>query len=100
MPREILADDIERFLTTVDGVVSARLLTSPSGDVDQIYITADDATEGRAARRSVVAALMTAYGIPVEPWRIQVTPLRGSRTADLPHLTAQRAEQPAPSTEH
>ncbi|HEX9247766.1 MAG TPA: hypothetical protein VGA35_16535 [bacterium] len=99
MPREILADDIERFLTTVDGVVSARLLTSPSGDVDQIYITADDATEGRAARRSVVAALMTAYGIPVEPGRIQVTHLRGSRTAELPDLKVVRVEETASGTE-
>ena len=99
MPREILADDIERFLTTVDGVVSARLLTSPSGDVDQIYITADDATEGRAARRSVVAALMTAYGIPVEPGRIQVTHLRGSRIADLPDLKVVRVEETASGTE-
>ena len=99
MPREILADDIERFLTTVDGVVSARLLTSPAGEVDQIYITAEDATDGRTARRSVVAALMTAYGIPVEPGRIQVTHLRGSRTADLPDLKVVRVEETASGTE-
>src|SRR5207302_1308541 len=99
MPREVLADDIERFLTTVDGVVSARLLTSPSGEVDQIYITAEDATDGRAARRSVVAALMTAYGIPVEPGRIQVTHLRGSRTAELPDLKVVRVEETASGTE-
>ena len=73
MPREILAEDIERFLTTVDGVVSARLLTSPSGDVDQIYITADDATTTssangvsgslpRAARsRSAISLAMSRY---------------------------------------
>ncbi|HTD48096.1 MAG TPA: hypothetical protein VK881_12595 [bacterium] len=99
MPREVLADDIERFLTTVDGVVSARLLTSPSGEVDQIYITAEDATDGRAARRSVVAALMTAYGIPIEPGRIQVTHLRGSRAADLPDLKVVRVEETASGTE-
>lgn len=99
MPREILADDIERFLTTVDGVVSARLLTSPSGDVDQIYITAEDGTDGRAARRSVVAALMTAYGIPVEPGRIQVTHLRGARAAEVPDLTVVRLEETASGAE-
>ena len=99
MPREILAEDIERFLTTVDGVVSARLLTSPSGEVDQIYITAEDATEGRAARRSVVAALMTAYGIPIEPGRIQVTHLRGARAAELPDLKVVRVEETASGAE-
>src|SRR5207302_1623384 len=99
MPREILAEDIERFLTTVDGVVSARLLTSPSGEVDQIYITAEDATEGRAARRSVVAALMTAYGIPIEPGRIQVTHLRGARAAEVPDLKVVRVEETASGAE-
>ena len=99
MPREVIAEDIERFLGTVEGVASVRLLTAPSGAIDQIYVTADDATEGRAARRSIVAALMTAYGIPIEPWRIQVTRLRGARAAGLPDLKVIRVEESASATE-
>jgi sRNA-binding regulator protein Hfq len=93
MPKEILAEEIERFLGTVEGVASARLLTSPSGEIDQIYITADDHTEGRTVRRAVVAVLMTQYGIPVEPWRIQVAHLKRFGPAELPNLKMLRVEE-------
>jgi sRNA-binding regulator protein Hfq len=100
MPQEIHAEDIEKFLGTVDGVGSARLLTSPSGEIDQIYVAADAATESRAVRRAVVAALMTAYGIPIEPWRIQVTRLRdGLRPAEMPNVQVVRVEETVSSTE-
>jgi sRNA-binding regulator protein Hfq len=93
MPKEILAEEIERFLGTVEGVASARLLTSPSGEIDQIYVTADDRTEGRTARRAVVAVLMTQYGIPLEPWRVQVAHLKRFSPAELPNLKMLRVEE-------
>jgi len=100
MPKKIFAEEIERFLGTVTGVASVRLLTSPSGEVDQIYVTAGDALEGRAIRRSIVAALMTEYGLPVEPWRIQVTRLReGPRVDELPDFRVLRVEESASSTQ-
>ena len=99
MPREVRAEDIERFLGTVEGVASIRLLTSPSGEIDQIYVTADDAVEGRAARRSVVAALMTEYGIPVEPWRVHVTHLRGAHASEGAELQVVRLEETVSATE-
>jgi len=99
MPREVLAEDIERFLATVEGVAAIRLLTSPSGEIDQIYVTADDAVEGRAARRSIVAALMTEYGIPVEPWRIHVTHLRGAHASEGSDLQVVRLEETVSATE-
>ena len=100
MPKKILAEEIERFLGTITGVASARLLTSPSGEVDQIYVTAGDALEGRAVRRSIVAALMTEYGLPVEPWRIQVTRLRdGPRIDELPDFRVLRVEESASHTQ-
>jgi host factor-I protein len=99
MVREVLAEEIERFLGTVDGVASARLLTSPSGEIDQIYVTADDRTEGRIARRAVVAALMTQYGIPLESWRVQVAQLKRFTPAELPNLKMLRVEETISATE-
>ena len=99
MPKEIHAEEIERFLETIDGVASARLSTSPSGEIDQIYVTADDATESRAARRAVVAALVTTYGIPVEPWRVQVVHLKGFPTAGVRPLRVVRVEETLSASE-
>ena len=93
MPKQVLAEDIERFLATVDGVASARLLTSPSGEIDQVYVTADDSTESRVARRVVVAALATQYGIPLEPWRIQVAHLKRFSPTELPRFSVLRVEE-------
>lgn len=99
MPKQILAEEIERFLGTVEGVASARLLTVPSGEIDQVYVTADEGTESRSARRAVVAALITEYGIPVEPWRVQVTTLKRFGSADLPNLKVLRVEEAITGTE-
>ena len=99
MTKQIHAEEIEKFLGTIDGVASARLSTSPSGEIDQIYVSADDATESRAARRAVVAALLTTYGIPVEPWRVQVVHLKGFPTAGLRHLRIVRIEETLSATE-
>jgi sRNA-binding regulator protein Hfq len=99
MPKQVLAEEIERFLGTVDGVASARLLTSSSGEIDQIYVTADSGTEARAARRAVVAALVTRFGIPVEPWRVQVAALKQFAPAELPYLRALRIEETTSATE-
>jgi len=99
MPKEVVAEEIERFLGTVDGVASARLLTSPSGEIDQIYVTADERTEGRIARRAVVAALMSQYGIPLESWRVQVAQLKRFSPAELPYLKMLRVEETLSATE-
>jgi sRNA-binding regulator protein Hfq len=99
MPKQVRAEEIERFLGTVDGVASARLLTSASGEIDQIFVTADGGTEARAARRAVVAALVTRFAIPVEPWRVQVAALKQFAPAELPYLRALRIEETISATE-
>lgn len=94
MPREVFAEEIERFLGTLDGVASARVFTTRAGEVSQVYVTAENAADSRAIRRGVGAALISAYGLPVEPWRIQVTQLRdGLRPAEIPHFTVVRVEE-------
>ncbi len=100
MPREVFAEEIERFLGTLDGIASARVFTSPVGEISQVYVTAENSADSRAIRRGVGAALISAYGLPVEPWRIQVTQLRGGlRPAEIPHFRIVRVEESVTPTE-
>jgi sRNA-binding regulator protein Hfq len=100
MPREVFAEEIERFLGTLDGVASARVFTNPAGEISQVYVTAENSADSRAIRRGVGAALISAYGLPVEPWRIQVTQLRdGLRPAEIPHFRVIRVEEAVSAAE-
>jgi sRNA-binding regulator protein Hfq len=94
MPREVFAEEIEQFLGTLDGVASARVFTTHAGEISQVYVTAENSADSRAIRRGVGAALVSAYGLPVEPWRIQVTQLRdGLRPTEIPHFGIVRIEE-------
>jgi sRNA-binding regulator protein Hfq len=100
MPREIFADDIERFLETLDGVSSARVLTEPDGAVSYVYVTTDTAADSRALRRGVVAALQARFGIPIEDWRVRLTQLRaGVAPAEIPRFRVVRVEESATAAE-
>lgn len=100
MPRHVLAEEIEQFLGTVDGVRSARILTTPAGEISQIYVTAENLFDGRAVRRAVEAVLSTTYGLPVEPWRIQVTQFRaGLGPAEIPQFRLIRVEESVSASE-
>ena len=96
MPREIFADEIERFLQGLEGVSSARVLTGPGGEISYVYITTESAPDSRGLRRGVVAALQSRFGIPVEEWRVRVTQLRaGLQPVEIPRFRVVRVEETA-----
>jgi len=100
MPKEVFAEEIERFLGTLDGVAAARVISTPAGEVAQVYVTAEHAADVRAVRRGVAAALVSTYGIPIEPWRIQVTqPRAGVGPAELPRFEILRVEETVAAAE-
>lgn len=100
MPREVFAEEIERFLATLDGVVSARVFTTPAGDIAQVYVTAENAADPRVVRRGVATALVSTYGLPVEPWRILVTQFRsGLQPSEIPRFRVMRVEESLSATE-
>ncbi|HYM69105.1 MAG TPA: RNA chaperone Hfq [bacterium] len=72
MPKEVFAEDIERLIGALDGVVAVRVFTTRGGEIAQVYVTVDPAADVRAVRRGVGTALVSSYGIPIEPWRIQI----------------------------
>jgi len=96
MPREIFADEIERFLEALDGVSSARVLTGPAGDISYVYVTTESALDSRGLRHGVLAALQSRFGIPIDDWRVRVTQLRaGVQPSEIPHFRVVRAEETA-----
>lgn len=93
MPREVFAEEIERLLAALDGVASARVVTTPAGAIDRVYVTSAGG-DSQAIRRGVVAAVVSAFGVPVEPWRVQVTQLRsGVRPQEIPRFRVARVEE-------
>ncbi len=93
MPKEVFAEEIERLLAALDGVASARVVTTPAGTIDHVYVTASH-SDSHAIRRGVVAALVSAFGVPVDPWRVQVTQLRsGVRPDEIPQFRVARIEE-------
>jgi sRNA-binding regulator protein Hfq len=100
MPREIFADEIERFLESLDGVSSARVLTGTNGDVSYVYVTTEAARDSRGLRSGVIAALQSRFGLPVDDWRVRVTQLRaGAHSAQIPHFRVVRVEETATASE-
>ena len=100
MPKEVFAEEIEHFLGTLDGVAAVRVFSTPAGDVAQVYVTAEHAADVRVVRRGIAAALVSTYGIPIEPWRIQVTqPRAGMGPGELPRFQILRVEETVAATE-
>ena len=96
MPREIFADEIERFLEALDGVSSARVLTGPGGDISYVYVTTESASDTRGLRHGVLAALQSRFGIPIDDWRVRVTQLRaGVQPTEIPDFRVVRVEETA-----
>jgi sRNA-binding regulator protein Hfq len=100
MPREVFAEEIERFLGTLDGVASARVFTTPAGEIAQVYVTAERMADPRGVRRSITTALLSTYGLSVDPWRVQVTQFRGGiRPSEIPRFRLVRVDERVSKTE-
>ncbi len=98
MPKEVFAEDIERLIGTLDGVVAARVSTTPAGDIDQVYVSVGPAADVRAVRRSIGTALVSTYGLPLDPWRIQIAqPRPGPR--EPPRFRVLRIEETVATAE-
>ncbi len=83
VPNEIFAEDIEALLKRLEGVTAARVVATDAGEIDRIYITASSEHDPTSVRRMVASALMSAYSLSLDGWRVQVARLRenGSRLA-------------------
>lgn len=100
MPKEVFAEDIERLIGALDGVAAARVFTTRGGEIAQVYVTVDPAADVRAVRRGVGTALVSSYGIPIEPWRIHIAqPRTGPGAGALSPFRVLRIEETVGATE-
>ncbi len=73
----------ENLLTSLEGVLSARLVTTPLGEVSEIHILATNAQTPKQVVRNVESALLAHLGLKVDHRKISV-----AHTAEVAPLKA------------
>ncbi len=76
--------EAEKLLLSLTGVVSARLVTRPGGEVDEVHLLTTDEVTAKQTVRNVESALLAHLGLEVDHRKISV---------------AQTRERPAPQPE-
>ena len=73
----------ENLLTTLEGVLSARVVTTPLGEVAEVHILASSSLSPKQVVRNVESALLAHLGLKVDHRKISV-----AQTADVKPLEA------------
>jgi hypothetical protein len=97
----------EELLATLPGVISARIVASGSGSVDEIHILTTDEVSPKQTVRNVESALIAHLGMRVSHKKISVatssegrnqqTPPKGMET--VPPARSEKVERPEPPKE-
>lgn len=72
-------EEAERLLLSLKGVVSARLVARPGGEVDEIHLLTTDEVSAKQTVRNVESALLAQLGLEVDHRKISV-----AQTKELP----------------
>jgi len=73
----------ENLLTTLEGVLSARVVTTPLGEVSEIHILAQAGLQPKQVVRNIESALLAHLGVKVDHRKISV-----AQTADIKPIEA------------
>jgi hypothetical protein len=73
----------ENLLTTLEGVLSARVVTTPLGEVSEIHILAQAGLQPKQVVRNIESALLAHLGVKVDHRKISV-----AQTADVKPIEA------------
>ena len=65
-------EDAERLLTSLTGIVSARLVTRPGGEIDEIHVLTTDEVTAKQTVRNVESALLAHMDLSVDHRKISV----------------------------
>ena len=77
-------EDAEKLLLSLKGIVSARMVTRPGGEVEEIHLLTTDEVTAKQTVRNVESALLAHLGLAVDHRKVSV---------------AQTKERPAPKAE-
>ena len=69
-------EEAERLLQSLTGVVSARLVTRPGGEVDEVHLLTTDEVTAKQTVRNVESALLAHLGLEVDHRKISVAQTR------------------------
>lgn len=76
-------EDAERLLLSLKGVVSARLVTRPGGEVEEVHLLTTEEVSAKQTVRNVESALLAHLDIAVDHRKISVAQTK-DRAAALP----------------
>ena len=85
----------ENLLTSLEGILSARVVTTPLGEVSEIHVLAQAGLTPKQIVRNVESALLAQLGLKVDHRKISI-----AQTADVRPLDAGTAQAAQPVTMH
>jgi hypothetical protein len=83
--------EAERLLLSLPGVVSARVVSRPGGDIDEIHLLTTTEVKPKQTVRNVESALLAHLDLPVDHRKISV-----AQTTDGPAPAPAKAPEPEP----
>lgn len=82
----------ERLLTSLSGVLSARIVANPQGDVTEVHVLVQAGTAPKQVVRNVESALLAHLGLKVDHRKISVAQTASVEPIDVLEKTAVHAE--------
>jgi hypothetical protein len=82
--------EAERLLLSLKGVLSARLVTRPGGEVEEIHLVTTEEVSPKQTVRNVESALLASLDLPVDHRKISV-----AQTKEVPPSVGDEEEEPA-----
>lgn len=87
-------EDAERLLLSLKGVVSARLVTRPGGDVEEIHLLTTEEVTPKQTVRNVESALLAHMDLPVDHRKISVAQTQNPPEAEAVELPVRILPEP------
>ena len=91
-------EDVERALTGLKDVRSARIVTNDAGGILEIHVVADTARSAKMVARDVESILVAKIGLSIDHRKISVAQVEGEETAEA-GPTSQAEARPAKRVE-
>ena len=91
-------EDVERALTGLKDVRSARIVTNDAGGILEIHVVADTARSAKMVARDVESILVAKIGLSIDHRKISVAQVEGEETAEAGQ-TSQAEARPAKRVE-
>jgi hypothetical protein len=76
-PRTWRIEEAETFLSRLNGVLSARIIARPGGEIDEVHVLTTDEVTPKQTVRNVESALLARYDLTIDHRKISVAQTSG-----------------------